>query len=102
MKQRNFNATNSILKFICVYSWAILGALMCMGILGYFVIYRSQSNYVCLSQKFCESQNLNFYYSSAINNKIYCERYIMQNISWIIEIKVYSFSILEQMFPNCS
>jgi hypothetical protein len=90
--------------FIFTYGWAVLSAVIVIGILAYFGVFSTQNlgfvKYECLAKNFCE--NLSLIYSSYQNDPtIWCKHEVMQNISMIMEFRFGNWETLKQMFPEC-
>jgi hypothetical protein len=96
---------NIIYDFLMEYGWAILSAIICIGVLAYFGVFSNltytSTNYKCLAETLCQNQSLelDIYYQN--NPSIWCKKEIMRNTSWIIEFKIDNWETLEQMFPEC-
>lgn len=109
-------ARNFTSEFLSVYGWAILSAIVCIGVLAYFGVFSPdkyhnfQYDTLCLAKNFCENQSLN--YKDYIKSdgvfidcpflEIDCGKYISQNISWILSFRVDNVTILENKFSVCN
>lgn len=99
------------LEFLMTYGWAILSAIIVIGVLAYFGVFSPKNyqhqdltNYTCLSKSLCEQEGLNYSTYSFMNSgDIWCKKYIMQDISWDIDFRVGNngWKQLQIKFPNC-
>ena len=106
---------SELIFFLKNYGWAILGAIICIGVLAYFGVFTpdkyhySQYDIPCLAKNFCENQSLNYvidtsdaFFRNPEAIGINCGKYISQNISWILSFRVDNLTILENKFPICN
>jgi len=107
-KMKNKEETNwrkKFIEFTLTYFWAILSAVIVIGVLAYFGVFNfsSYNKYECFAKSFCKNQTLEYetYQHYENNLDIYCKRYLLQNISWIINFRTYNIKELEKLFPEC-
>jgi hypothetical protein len=98
---------NPAIEFLQTYLWAILSAIIVIGVLAYFGVFSPCKygnddcgiNKKCLAENFCENQTLGF--NSYYGKDIYCEKYISQDIYWKIDFEVDNWTGLNEKFPEC-
>lgn len=103
MKKKELTMNENIIEFLMIYGWAILAAVIAIGILAYFGVFSpnpSGYDYKCLADKLCKNQSLELE-KYQDDPQIWCKENIIKDVYWIIEFKLDSWESLKQMFPEC-
>ena len=102
MKMKN-KKSQAVAEFMYSYGWAILAAVIAIGVLAYFGVFTPnylRINENCLAKKFCKNYNGEFVDLSLVDEDIFCKIKLDTNYFELKFVDI-NFTELENKYPEC-